>query len=108
MPKFLRPESDDWSDEVALAAEVFRTPVRLVLLTRLRDQGPQTRSELVNGSGFDAAPVARSLSYLESVGLVEIDVPAGQRLGRPVRYALDRRRWNDLVIAFKRYLGEAQ
>lgn len=90
--------------DAAIAA--FGTRLRVALLRRLSEAGPQTPVELLEHVGLTSrTTVFANLDALESIGVVHADLPPGQRQGRVYRYTVDTARLAKLRDALDAYLG---
>lgn len=73
----------------ASAVPVFAAlgdPQRMVLVSRLSQEGPLSLTDLADGSSITRQAVTKHLRVLESAGLARCE-----RLGRETRWQLDRR-----------------
>ena len=87
------------------AVAAFGTRLRMAILRRLTEAGPQTPSELAAHLQVTGRTTLLSnLDALESVGVVTADTPPGQRHGRNVAYTVDPSRLATLTAAVGEYL----
>lgn len=103
MPRYIRPPSALLGD-VEMAIESFGTMFSRALLRHLSTHGPTGAADLARELGTDANTARRTLQILEEAGLVEADVPAGQRRGRTVTFTVQPQRLEHLLAALKDYL----
>lgn len=87
------------------AVAAFGTRLRMAILRRLTEAGPQTPRELaaylqVTGR----TTLLQNLDALENVGVVSAETPPGQRHGRNVPYTVNSTRLAVLTTAVGEYL----
>jgi predicted ArsR family transcriptional regulator len=87
MPRYIRPPSSLPRD-VEMAIESFGTMFSRAILRHLSIHGPTGAADLARELGTDPNTARRTLQGLEDAGLVEADVPAGQRRGRAVTFTV--------------------
>lgn len=87
-----------------MAIESFGTMFSRAILRHLSLHGPTGAADLARELGTDANTARRALQGLEEAGLVVADVPAGQRRGRAVAFAVQPERLEYLLSALKDYL----
>ncbi|GIG27297.1 helix-turn-helix domain-containing protein [Cellulomonas denverensis] len=63
-------------------------PLAQSILRELSSRGPLLRAEIADGLGVSASSLRLHLEQLENAGIIQADVPAGQRRGRSVRYSV--------------------
>ncbi len=87
------------------AVTAFGSRLRMAILRRLTEAGPETPSELAMHLGVGGRTTLLSnLDALEGIGVITADVPPGQRHGRHVAYHVNADRLADLHSAVAGYL----
>jgi predicted ArsR family transcriptional regulator len=87
-----------------MAIESFGTMFSRAILRHLSTQGPTGAADLARELGTDPNTARRTLQGLEDAGLVEADVPPGQRRGRTVTFSVRPERLEQLLNSLKNYL----
>lgn len=87
-----------------MAVESFGTMFSRAILRHLSTNGPTGAADLARELGTDANTARRTLQGLEAAGLVQADVPAGQRRGRTVTFTVCPNRLEELLSALRDYL----
>jgi predicted ArsR family transcriptional regulator len=87
-----------------MAIESFGTIFSRSILRHLSIHGPTGAAELARALGTDPNTARRTLQGLEDAGLVEADVPAGQRRGRTVTFTVRPERLEQLLDGLKDFL----
>ena len=87
--------------EVEEIIETIGNRARAQVLHELAAGGPATAPELARRLGSNRASLGAHLKALEAAGLVDADVPPGQRQGRAVRWSVN----DDRVQGHLRRLG---
>lgn len=87
-----------------MAIESFGTIFSRAILRHLSIHGPTGSADLARELGTDPNTARRTLQGLEDAGLVEADVPAGQRRGRTVTFTVRPERLEDLLDGLRDYL----
>jgi predicted ArsR family transcriptional regulator len=103
MPRYIRPPSSLPRD-VEMAIESFGTMFSRAILRHLSIHGPTGAADLARELGTDPNTARRTLQGLEDAGLVEADVPAGQRRGRAVTFTVRPERLEQLLDGLKDFL----
>ncbi|PVZ52673.1 hypothetical protein C9424_19505 [Arthrobacter sp. H-02-3] len=103
MPRYIRPPSSLPRD-VEMAIESFGTMFSRAILRHLSIHGPTGAADLARELGTDPNTARRTLQGLEDAGLVEADVPAGQRRGRTVTFTVRPERLEQLLDGLKDFL----
>ena len=87
-----------------MAIESFGTMFSRAILRHLSIHGPTGAADLARELGTDPNTARRTLQGLEDAGLVEADVPAGQRRGRAVTFMVQPERLEQLLDGLKDFL----
>ncbi|MGF4046339.1 helix-turn-helix domain-containing protein [Paenarthrobacter nitroguajacolicus] len=87
-----------------MAIESFGTMFSRAILRHLSIHGPTGAADLARELGTDPNTARRTLQGLEDAGLVEADVPAGQRRGRTVTFTVRADRLEHLLDGLKDFL----
>jgi predicted transcriptional regulator len=104
MPKKVRPTDPEWSPELDAALVAYGTAVRMQILRYLRRAGPSMRYQIAEGTGISQSILAQSLSKLEAIGVIVVNLPASERSTRALTYALDSARADYLLSLIQSYV----
>lgn len=89
MPRRTRPQPE-LAPDLETAVRAFGSREDLAILSFLGSVNSAMAPEISDTLRMALMTVHRHLSLLESLGLIQVNTPAGARRGRAVRYALDR------------------
>lgn len=62
------------------------------------------RFQIAEATGISQSVLVQSLGKLESVGVIEVNLPASERSTRALTYTLDQRRAEHLLELLKKYV----
>lgn len=94
----------DVPPEVKVSAPIRSEGSILVLHVMSSASGPVRFGEILTGTGLSTTSVARALNALEASGIVNADLPPGERKGRGVAYSLDRARLDEVFAGLYNYV----
>lgn len=103
MPRYLRPDSSLPRD-VEMAIESVGTIFSRAIVRYLSMNGETGSVELAQVLGTDPNTVRRCLKQLEDAGMVTASIPAGQRRGRAVTFAVDPEQLKALMKSLENFL----
>ncbi|MBO1269505.1 ArsR/SmtB family transcription factor [Arthrobacter cavernae] len=104
MPKKVRPVDPEWSQDLDAALVAYGTAVRMQILRHLRIKGPSMRYQIAESTGISQSVLVQSLGKLESVGVIEANLPASERSTRALTYSLNRPRAEHLLRLVQKYV----
>jgi DNA-binding MarR family transcriptional regulator len=87
MTKQLRPNNEDWSEDLEAAAVVFHTPIRLQIMKFLRINGLSMRHQIEDATGLTRGVLAQNIKILEEAGVIET-TRGEEKSTRPLMYRL--------------------
>ncbi len=89
MPRRTRPQPE-LAPNLEKAVRAFGSREDLAILSFLASVDSAMAPEISDALLMALMTVHRHLGLLESLGLIRVNIPAGARRGRAVRYTLDR------------------
>ncbi len=87
-----------------MAIESFGTMFSRAIVRHLALHGSTGAVELATDLGTDPNTARRALKQLEASGLVDANIPPGQRRGRAVTFSVNPERLESLLKALQDYL----